>query len=146
MKDRLYVLTQLVILTLYVIDPIPWMVDLPNWLRYLALGDVVAGALVVLAGLIALGTHLTPMPRPKPTTELVTGGIYRWIRHPLYTGIILVCVGWAIYTASISRLVFTMGLWVLFNYKCRLEEQYLLERFEAYKDYMSRTGRFLPGW
>jgi protein-S-isoprenylcysteine O-methyltransferase Ste14 len=146
MKDRLYVLTQLVILTLYVIDPIPWLINLPNWLRYLALGDVVAGALVVLAGLIALGTHLTPMPRPKPTTELVTGGIYRWIRHPLYTGIILVCAGWAIYTASISRLVITMGLWVLFNYKCRLEEQYLLERFEAYKEYMSRTGRFLPGW
>lgn len=146
MKDRLYVLSQLVILTLYLLDPVPWLVSLPNWLRYLALGDVVAGALVVLAGMIALGSHLTPMPKPKPSTELITSGVYRWIRHPLYTGILLVFAGWAIYTASISRLLITVVLWVLFNYKCKLEEQYLLERFEAYRDYKSRTGRFLPRW
>lgn len=85
-------------------------------------------------------------PFPKLDGRLVTGGPYRWIRHPMYTAVMLVMAsfataapglhpGWAALVALLAVLIT----------KAHLEERLLRIRFPAYAGYADATNRFLPG-
>lgn len=75
--------------------------------------------------------------------ELVTGGPYRWVRHPLYAvgssffvSLSLVAANWFMGLSSLSVLLVRLPK----------EEEKLIERFgDEYRQYMKRTGRLLPG-
>ena len=47
------------------------------------------GFLIILSAILELNTSLSPFPKPKNKASLVTTGVYRYIRHPIYTGILL---------------------------------------------------------
>jgi protein-S-isoprenylcysteine O-methyltransferase Ste14 len=100
-------------------------------------------ALAVLAGL-RLGPNLTPFPRPRPGGELVTRGVYRYARHPIYGGVLLVAGGWAIAQSSLGTGAAVLLLLWLFEHKSRYEERLLIRTFPAYADYTASTRRFLP--
>jgi protein-S-isoprenylcysteine O-methyltransferase Ste14 len=53
-------------------------------------------------------------------------------------------LGIALEVGSVSKLFFVGGLIVLFNYKAKWEETFLLARYPEYRSYMSKTGRFVP--
>src|SRR5690606_25181410 len=55
---------------------------------------VLAGRARAGAGLGALGSALTPYPRPRDGAGLVKRGVYRYVRHPVYSGIVLAAFGW----------------------------------------------------
>ena len=55
-----------------------------------------AGAVFGLAGVGALGRNLTPYPKPREDARLVQHGIYAIVRHPLYSSLIFVVLGWAL--------------------------------------------------
>ena len=61
-------------------------------------------AIAVLAGL-RLGPNLTPTPLPKEDGELVTAGFYQYVRHPIYTGVLLAAAGVLVFQASIAHIV-----------------------------------------
>ena len=103
------------------------------------------GALVGIWGVRSLGGNRTPNPTPKPDAELVETGIYRWLRHPLYSSVMFASVGWALLWQSGFALAAAAGLCVFFDAKARLEERLLAERFAAYRKYRQRTRRFVPG-
>ena len=52
-----------------------------------------AGALLLGRALLDLGRNLTPTPRPRSDAELVDGGVYRLVRHPMYGGLLLTALG-----------------------------------------------------
>ena len=85
-----------------------------------------------------------PSPVPNGAVGLVTRGPYRWVRHPMYTAVILIVVGIAARSGSIVILAETAALVVLFNLKARWEEHRLTEIFPGYPRYREVTGRFLP--
>jgi protein-S-isoprenylcysteine O-methyltransferase Ste14 len=109
------------------------------------------GAALVLLGLglaifarISLGRNWgMPMSR-KAEPELVTGGPYAFVRHPIYTGIILAMLGSAIGQSIIW--VLPLILFVPhFLYSARREEELMCEQFPAqYPDYMRRTKMIVP--
>ncbi|WP_442905501.1 methyltransferase family protein [Kaistella sp.] len=70
--------------------------------------------------------------------------LYRWVRHPIYTGIILVVFGYAAGTGSVHKLIIAFGLLLLFYLKSTYEEKQLLKQYPTYADYRRRTGRFFP--
>ncbi len=77
--------------------------------------------------------------------ELVTSGVYRYIRHPQYTGFLLVTLGMLLEWATIPLLVMWPILALLYYRLARKEEGYMLEQFgQTYADYRSETGMFLP--
>ena len=88
----------------------------------------VVGLLVVAWGAAALGSNLTPFPRPRASATLVDTGAYRYVRHPIYSGLVLAAVGWSLATASPLALVPTVLLGLLFDAKSRREEAWLTER------------------
>ncbi|HEU5203376.1 MAG TPA: methyltransferase, partial [Candidatus Limnocylindrales bacterium] len=59
-----------------------------------------AGVVQARRGMRDLGASLTPLPHPRDDAELVEAGIYASVRHPIYGGLILLGVGWALLAAS----------------------------------------------
>lgn len=104
-------------------------------------GSVVMGGWAVLANRPG-NFNITPVP--KPGGELVTVGPYRWIRHPMYTSVLLfalACV--SVIGQPLAWLAWAILLAVLWG-KAVMEEQYLLGTHEAYQTYMVGKRRFIP--
>lgn len=112
----------------------------------------VVGLVVAAAGLAlavwatrALGPSLTPFPAPRARGELVTGGPFRFIRHPVYGGGILFFGGISL-VFSVPALALTGLLAVLWFFKTREEERRLVERFPDYTEYRARVRRRFVPW
>ena len=118
-----------------------------DWPRALAMTGWAmfgAGVVVFLAGFMVLGRNLSPYTQPRPGGQLVRRGIYTRLRHPLYTGVILAAIGWAVGKTSPAALGVALVLIPFFNAKARAEERWLLKRFPDYAEYARRVPRFLP--
>jgi protein-S-isoprenylcysteine O-methyltransferase Ste14 len=105
---------------------------------------MLAGAALAVAAGLRLGRHLTPFPRPRPGGELVTRGVYRHARHPIYGGVLLLAAGWSLAHASGGAGVAALLLLWLLERKSRYEERLLVAAYPAYADYAARTRRFVP--
>ncbi|MDW8309445.1 MAG: isoprenylcysteine carboxylmethyltransferase family protein [Verrucomicrobiales bacterium] len=117
-----------------------------EWL--LAPGAVllVAGAVFGVAGARVLGKSRTPFPKPRRDARLVRHGIYARVRHPLYTSVMLLSLGWALCWQSAVALGVALAQVPFFIAKARREERWLRERFPEYADYARRVPAFLPRW
>lgn len=104
----------------------------------------IAGGWIGIAGVLALGSNRTPYPRPLEGSNLVQDGIYGWVRHPLYTSVILISAGWGMIWESGPSLVTALVLIPFFHFKAKHEERWLLTRFPAYADYIKRVPGFIP--
>ncbi len=105
----------------------------------------IAGAVVGVWSAIYLGKGLTPSPLPNGLTDLVSAGPYRWVRHPMYSAVILFMAGVAARSGSWIVVAELIGLVVLFSVKSRWEEAQLAEAFDGYREYAVTTPRFIPG-
>lgn len=123
----------------------PWGWPTPAWLRGLGAVGALAGlGVMVLAG-TTLGRGLTAVPLPNRHAVLRTGGLYRWVRHPIYSGLLLAAGGLVAATGGGARLVALVALVALLHVKARWEESRLARHFAGYRQYARRTPRFLPG-
>ena len=100
--------------------------------------------LLVVAGL-NLGRNLTPLPKPKTDAQLVTSGVFAWMRHPIYSALMLLSFGTALERGDLLTLILSVGLTVLLEFKSRREEAWLLEQFPGYAAYRERVKKFWPG-
>ena len=105
---------------------------------------VAAAAACGLAGTLTLGRHLTPFPKPSADTPLVQHGIYRLVRHPLYTAVVSAAVGWSLLRSSGPALLTSLVLAVFLDAKARHEERWLRRQFPEYAAYQQRVRRFVP--
>lgn len=105
---------------------------------------LVTGAAFGIAGTLALGRNRTPFPRPVPGSTLVENGIYGLVRHPLYTSVILISIGWTLAWESGWAWVPALLQIPFFHGKARREERHLQKEFPRYADYARRVPRFIP--
>lgn len=115
-------------------------------LRWLGAPLVLGGTALGLPALIAHGRKLTPLPEPNRTLGLKTTGVYAYIRHPMYTGLLLLTFGLAILFQKPWGVALAVALTLFFNLKAREEERRLRRCYPDYADYQRTTGRFLPRW
>jgi protein-S-isoprenylcysteine O-methyltransferase Ste14 len=108
------------------------------------IGVVAVGVIVLLWAARNLGSGLTPLPLPNGA-GLTAHGAYRWARHPIYTGVILACLGVAIGAGTVLAYAATLAVAVFFEAKTRLEERWLVGAYDGYAAYAARTGKFVPG-
>jgi protein-S-isoprenylcysteine O-methyltransferase Ste14 len=99
---------------------------------------------VMLVGALGLGRGLTPVPIPNARAQLRTGGLYRFVRHPIYSGLLLFAISAGIKSGSLLVLVAAVALVGLINVKARWEERRLVQVFADYAAYAERTPRFVP--
>lgn len=111
-----------------------------------ALALLIAGSAVGLAALAANRPgNFNIRPELKDRAQLVTHGIYRHLRHPMYLAVLLVMLAAVIVDPGLWRGALWLALAGVLLAKARREERYLGERFAAYRDYAARTRRLLPG-
>lgn len=104
------------------------------------------GVLFLVIGALNLGSSITPLPLPVPHGELKTGGLYRFVRHPLYGGLMMLGVGSAVRSGNWLGVVVAVLLIGVLMVKARWEEAHLRDRYPAYGAYARRTPRFVPFW
>ena len=83
-------------------------------------------------------------PDIRPQSRLITTGPYRFIRHPMYTGIMLTMIALVIEAPSTERWILLAGLTAVLLMKIRFEERNLLGKFPEYADYRRKTNRLIP--
>jgi protein-S-isoprenylcysteine O-methyltransferase Ste14 len=74
----------------------------------------------------------------------VESGVYRYLRHPIYAGLVLAGLGWGLVTAAPAAIALTLLLLVWLDLKARREEAWLAARHPGYEAYRARTRKFLP--
>ena len=148
-RGEWYVVVQFLLLGLVFVTP--WLAGEPAWpapwsVIAWGLGLVLAltGLGLSVAGVLSLGRSLSPLPQPKADTVLVETGLYGLMRHPIYSGLIGGCFGWALLNHSLLALALAVGIFVFFDVKARREERAMAAHFPDYRNYMRRVRRFIP--
>lgn len=132
----------------YLINP-AWMawskIGLPEWTRWLGVGTGILCVFGIYWLFSSIGSGITPVSATRKEHKLSTSGIYRWVRHPLYTigSSFIVSFG----VMADNWFIALMGVLAFIGMAIRTpkEEANLIEKFgDEYRNYMKRTGRFLP--
>ena len=100
--------------------------------------------LAIISGSLELGANLTPLPHPKHDGELVTGGVYGLVRHPIYSGVIFLAIAYSCWQLSLSHAIGAIVLLLFFDIKARKEESWLSTKFTDYEQYRSRVKKLIP--
>ena len=143
-KDLLFVLVQFILFALYFIDWNFLEYSIPDWLCYTSMVILSIGLLIILLGILNLNESISVFPSPKKDSSLISNGIYRYIRHPIYAGILIAMFAYSVYDVSIIKFLITTALAIVFHLKSSFEEKLLIERYKEYDDYKNKTGRFFP--
>ncbi len=101
--------------------------------------------LIMAIAVINLGKNLTPLPCPKDDAVLIQNGLYRFVRHPIYFGVLLAALAWFLIFPGAYVLAYSIGLFFLFDIKARREEVWLVVRFPSYSEYQRRVKKLIPG-
>lgn len=128
--------------------PVGWEIDSPLFLflRWgIAIGLGLGASILIGKGLLDLGRNLTPLPYPKEDGQLVQSGIYSTVRHPLYGGLIIVSLSWAVFQVSLPHLMASAVLFAFFDVKARREEAWLTQKYPDYAEYRQQVKKLIPG-
>ncbi len=143
-KEFFFLVVQFLLFATYFIDIQYIEASLPLWLQYALIVPIVVAALVIFFGIFHLNDNLSYEDPAGKKVVFVFKGIYNYIRHPVYLGIILGMASYALMVVSIFKLLVTILLTVVFYWKSNYEEKWLLKRYEHFREYKDRTGRFFP--
>lgn len=105
---------------------------------------IAPGIIILFFSIKQLGGSLTANPVPRERGKLIETGLYKYVRHPIYTGLLLATLGSCVQSMAVVKFFFWFLLLALLIYKARFEEKLLAAKYSTYTDYMKRTGRFVP--
>ncbi len=150
-KIILMVLISLEVILIFLIDfknkfILGFNIDTSSNLRNIGIVLGYLGTIFIILSLIKLGKVYTATLNIMNGHKLVQNGIYKYIRHPIYTGFILLHLG---VTLALSNLIVTFvwigGLCIFLWHRVPKEEELLEYYFkDEYKQYKARTGMFFP--
>jgi protein-S-isoprenylcysteine O-methyltransferase Ste14 len=110
------------------------------------------GAVLTAAGLLfavwarqVIGRNWSASVTVKQDHALVTSGPYAWVRHPIYTGLMVALIGSAVALGLVRAAIAVLIALAAISYKLRVEERVMLEQFGAtYRAYSARVPRLIP--
>lgn len=145
-KALSFVLGQFVLLALLVLAPrsVQPYGELSGVLSGVGVTLIVLSVAAVLLSFSGLRRSLTASPIPKSDGQLVTNGLYRFVRHPIYSAILLAAIGVLLDAGYWPQLPIALMLYLLLNQKANFEEELLLQRYPDYAKYQRATPRFFP--
>lgn len=123
--------------------------DFARWrpqIFYLGLGLMLSGLIFRGYAIRQLGQFFVPEVAIQPGQRVIDQGLYRYLRHPSYTGTFITILGYGLtLTNSLSLAVMLIVPGALYGFRIWAEEAALLEAFgEEYRAYMRRTKRIIP--
>jgi protein-S-isoprenylcysteine O-methyltransferase Ste14 len=149
-RGEWYVIVQLLLMLLVFAGP-RTISGVPDWsLPFVrerqAIGAVLvaAGGALLVAALFRLGRALTPLPYPRDNAPLVQTGPFALVRHPMYSGGLILAVGIALMVSGWLTVLYVAVLFVLLDIKSRREEGWLAQKFPEYGEYQRRVRKLVP--
>ncbi|MDQ3025290.1 MAG: isoprenylcysteine carboxylmethyltransferase family protein [Pseudomonadota bacterium] len=142
-----WVVAQVPVLLGALLAPLAWgaaSFDPRNAVQLAGAALTALGILLAIAGIARLGRSLTPFPRPLAQAPLLQSGAYRFVRHPIYAGLIAASLGWSLSWLSLPGMVFCAVVLLFFDRKSAFEEQFLRVRHPEYHGYMRRVRKLIP--
>ncbi|MGE5324646.1 MAG: methyltransferase family protein [Actinomycetota bacterium] len=129
--------------------PWPWLhirvLQRAPWLDGLGIAITVAGFAFAIWARIHLGRNWSSSVTSKVGHELILTGPYKWVRHPIYTGLLLALFGTALVRAEMRGLLALVLVYAAWKIKSRVEEHMMTGTFGAeYSAYASATGAMFP--
>ena len=129
--------------------PVLWLRQpiLPReaWVQVMGIAITAAGLLFAIWARLYLGTNWSGTVTVKVGHELVRSGPYRWVRHPIYSGLLLATIGTGIERGEVRGILGFLFACAGFLIKLRREEKFMKATFGAqYDDYSRTTGALLP--
>jgi protein-S-isoprenylcysteine O-methyltransferase Ste14 len=143
-KDFLFVIIQFLLLTIFFIPIYNLSFQFIHFLKYPGAVISFVGFLIILMAILQLNKNLTPFPTPKTSGILIKTGLYKYMRHPIYTGIFLATLGLGLFNNNLQQISIAVILLILFYFKSSYEEKMLIDKYEEYKKYKENTNRFFP--
>ncbi|SRR5579875_128069 len=122
------------------------LVPIAQFTFFIGIVVIASGTSLRWLAIRTLGTHFTGSIVVEEAQKLVQGGPYKLIRHPSYTGIFLVTVGFGLMMENwLSLLSISTSVFIGLLYRVFIEEAVLCQHFgQSYKDYTAATKRFIP--
>jgi protein-S-isoprenylcysteine O-methyltransferase Ste14 len=114
----------------------------------LAFPVLFAGTLVFLclSFYLVSKSHKAVLEQVHDPPELVDSGIYAWVRHPMYLGIMLFCLAFLFISVSLVSIVIWIGFFIFYDRMATYEEKSLIEILgEPYLVYQKRVSKWFPG-
>jgi len=145
-----YVLIQAGLLGILFLGPTDWWGILSlsqivsEILKMIALILFPLGVLIAIVAAIQLKRNLTPLPMPVEHGELIQTGLYAYVRHPIYLGVILMALAWFLHTQAVLTLVEFIAVMIFFEVKSRQEEYWMVQVYPEYAGYQRRTAKLVP--
>lgn len=129
--------------------PWPWLYlrVLPPelWIEGLGIAIILAGFAFAIWARIHLGRNWSSSVTAKVGHELIRSGPYKWVRHPIYTGLLFALFGTALVRGQVRGLVALALVYAAWKIKSRVEEHMMTSTFGAeYSAYASATGAMFP--
>ena len=124
-----------------------WWPAIPEivWLMWLGAAMTFGGLLFAIWARLYLGKNWSGLVQVKQDHELIRSGPYRFVRHPIYSGILLALVGTAFCKRNLWGFVGVVLVWLGLWIKSRLEERFMVATFgERYDEYRRTTGALVP--
>jgi protein-S-isoprenylcysteine O-methyltransferase Ste14 len=91
-------------------------------------------------------SHKAVLEQVHDPPVLVDSGVYAWVRHPMYLGILLFCLAFIFISVSLVSIVIWIGFFVFYDRMATYEEKSLIEILgESYVAYQKRVSKWLPG-
>ncbi|MBN1923971.1 MAG: isoprenylcysteine carboxylmethyltransferase family protein [Nanoarchaeota archaeon] len=105
--------------------------------------------IIVVVGELIYGYNLYVMKSAWSikikSTKLVDSGFFKYVRHPMYLGLMIAYYGLCLtFMSWIGLIATTVIILPFFYYRAKLEEELLIKKMKGYKEYMKKTGMFLP--
>ncbi len=107
----------------------------------------IAEILLCLIGLwcaFLLNRNFSVLPVPAKSAVLIKTGPYKYVRHPIYTVVLLLAVIWIAGKFSIVNIFVLFALLIVFIIKMNYEEKLLSEKFVEYKNYKTTSKKLIP--
>ncbi len=119
---------------------------LPSWAFYPGIILMLAGIVFRQWSIFVLGRFFSPAVRIQREHTVVDTGPYRYVRHPSYTGALMIFIGLGLALQSWGAVVVLMLLFAIaYGYRMYIEEQILISQLgDAYVEYKQRTKRLIP--
>lgn len=134
---------------IYLINPdaMTWSsIQLPTFIRWIGFGITIISLMLFSWVLRSLGHNFSTSLTIRKDQSLIETGLYKWVRHPMYTIFILIWLSFLFHSGNLfigltGIFCFLLTIW----FRTPIEEKMMIEKFgKQYTEYMKRTGAFLP--
>ncbi|WP_347401381.1 methyltransferase family protein [Clostridium beijerinckii] len=123
-----------------------YLMILPEIMFWIGCAVIIVGIILRLYSVLTLGRSFTVSVQVDLDPKIIQTGLYRYIRHPAYSGSILSLIGIALAIRSIIGTIVTITIIaVIYGYRIKIEEKILENNFKThYKEYKKNTKRIIP--